>query len=289
MCATPEEVTLNTPYQKIAAKRWRQSGGIPTMGLHGWLDNASTFDNLAPLLPGLELVSIDLPGHGRSTHRPPGMRYHYTDYVDDVMAVADALQWERFTLLGHSMGAGIACLAAGAFPDRVANLVLIEGMGAVTGESDDVADALRRAVRSMRPDRSRPPAAYPDMDVLVRARAAAGKITHASAARLVKRAVKRDAQGLLRWRSDPRLTLPFPQYFTNALMLAFLEAIAAPVLLVTAEDGMLPRRPYYTSRRKAIRNLQHVHLPGNHHLHMDAPIPVAAAINRFFKTELRSL
>ena len=153
MQETPQEIILNTPHCRIAAKKWNQQG-IPTIGLHGWLDNANTFDRLAPLLPKLKLVSMDLPGHGQSGHRPPGMRYHYTDYVDEVMAVADALKWEKFAFLGHSMGAGIACLAASAFPDRIEKLLLIEGLGAVTGELDHVARALRRSILSMQPERT---------------------------------------------------------------------------------------------------------------------------------------
>ncbi len=280
MRGTPQEIILNTPYCRIAAKKWAHDGGIRTIGLHGWLDNASTFDPLAPLLPMLKLVSMDLPGHGRSEHRPPGMRYHYTDYVDEVMAVADRLHWEKFSLLGHSMGAGIACLAACAFPERVERLLLIEGLGAVTGKNDDVAQALRRSVLSMRPDPERKPPIYHDMEVLIRARATAGGISRESAAALVKRAVGHNGNGLC-WSSDQRLKLPFPQYFTNDLMIAFLEAIEAPVLLITAQEGLLAKRPYYTSRCQAIGNLSIVMLPGNHHLHMDTPVPVAAAIERF--------
>lgn len=253
------------------------------LGLHGWLDNANTFDRIAPLLPELNLVSLDLPGHGRSAHRPAGMRYHYTDYLDDVMAAADDLGWEQFTLLGHSMGAGIGCLAASAFPDRIERLILIEGLGAVTGDLEEVPGFLRRSVQAMKPKatRKRPP--YRNLSVLVRARAAAGKINRDSAEILIRRAVGRDGNGY-RWISDQRLKRPYPQYFTNDVMLAFLKAIAAPVLLIAGEDGTLRKRPYFQSRCEVIRHLQTVTLPGHHHLHLDHPAPVAAAINRFIES-----
>jgi len=54
------------------------------------------------------MVAIDLPGHGWSDHRGPQAAYHLVDYVADLLDVADALGWERFGLLGHSLGAGIA-------------------------------------------------------------------------------------------------------------------------------------------------------------------------------------
>lgn len=123
------ESTIETRYLRFAAKRWGDPNGLPVLALHGWLDNAASFDQLAPCLPQLQLVAIDLAGHGHSEHRPSGVKYHYVDYIDDVMAVADALGWERFALLGHSLGAGIACVVAGSFPERITHLMLLEGIG----------------------------------------------------------------------------------------------------------------------------------------------------------------
>lgn len=275
-----EEIKIQTHHLRLTAKRWRADGGFPVLGLHGWLDNANTFDRLAPLLPQMDLVSLDLPGHGMSDHRPAGMRYHYTDYVDDVMAAAGRLEWERFTLLGHSMGAGIGVLAASAFPDRVTQLILIEGMGAVTGDLNDVPGLLRRSVDAMKPQPSKRAAAYYDMEVLIRARAAAGTLKRDSAEILVRRSVKRNGD-VFKWQSDQRLKRPYPQYFTNEVILAFLRGITVPVLLIVAEDGMLRRRPYFQSRCRALKNLRIVTLPGHHHLHLDDPVPVAEAIDEY--------
>jgi pimeloyl-ACP methyl ester carboxylesterase len=267
---------------RLAAKRWGSKNGLPVLALHGWLDNANSFDRLAPLLPDLHLVSLDLPGHGMSDHRPAGMRYHYTDYVDEVVSVADALAWEQFILLGHSMGAGIGCLVASAFPDRISQLILIEGMGAVTGDLGVVPKALRRSIEAMLPDPNQKETTHHDLSVLVRARAAAGDIRRSSAEILVRRAVKRSGDRFT-WQSDRRLVRPYPQYFTNEVMLAFLQGITAPVLLITAENGTLRKRPYFQSRCNAIKDIQIVTLPGHHHLHLDEPSPVATAICSFLE------
>lgn len=278
----PEELVLQTHCLRLTAKSWHGEDGLPVLGLHGWLDNANTFDRLAPLLPQLHLVSMDLPGHGMSEHRPAGMRYHYSDYVDDVMAAADQLGWDRFIMLGHSMGAGIGCLAASAYPDRVARLILIEGLGAVTGGLENVSGQLRRSVEAMKSTPSHQTRAYSDLETLVRARATAGRIRRSSAEILIRRATEQRGTAYY-LRSDQRLKRPYPQYYTNEVMLAFLRDITTPVLLITARDGLLRKRPYFESRCNAIQNLQIVDLPGHHHLHLDHPAPVAEAVAGFIE------
>ncbi len=277
-----KELEIQTPFYRIAAKQWGNPNGTPVIALHGWLDNANTFDRLAPLLPGLHLTCLDLPGHGRSDHRPPGMRYHMTDYVDDVMAVANKLKLEQFVLMGHSMGAGIACLTASAFPANIMRLVLIESLGAVTGGLNDAPASLRHSVLKMRTLSTKRRAGYKDFQKLIKARAAAGNINQDSAEILVRRAFKEEDNQIV-WQSDKRLKVPTPNYLTDELMLAFLRAIEAPTFLVTAESGTLRKRHYFESRFKAIKNLQTINLPGNHHLHLDEPIPVARAIAEFLE------
>ncbi|KAM6137094.1 LOW QUALITY PROTEIN: serine hydrolase-like protein 2 [Pterocles gutturalis] len=103
------ELKFPVPWGHVAAKAWGPSEGHPVLCLHGWLDNANTFDKLIPLLPrDCYYVAMDFSGHGLSSHRPAGSPYHFLDYVTDVCRVAAALQWRRFTLMGHSMGGSVA-------------------------------------------------------------------------------------------------------------------------------------------------------------------------------------
>lgn len=267
---------------RLAARVWGPAEAPPVIALHGWLDNAASFERLAPLLGGLRIVALDLPGHGHSEHRPPGCWYHLTDYVADVLAAADDLGLERFSLLGHSLGGAVATLLAAARPERILRLGLIEALGPLTAGPDEapgyLAHALRRAEQA---GQGRQPPVYADLRQAVEARRAAGGLSTAAARLLVERGSIAAADGV-RWRSDPRLRLPSPFRFTEDQTVAFLAAIAAPTMLITAEAGLLPRdRSLLERRTTAVADLRVQHLQGNHHLHLEDPEPVAAVLRPF--------
>ena len=70
-------------------------------------------------------VALDLRGHGDSDADPEG-RYDHESMARDVKAAADFLGMERLVLIGHSMGGRVALRFAGAHPDRIAGLVVID-------------------------------------------------------------------------------------------------------------------------------------------------------------------
>jgi pimeloyl-ACP methyl ester carboxylesterase len=73
-------------------------------------------------------IAFDLRGHGGS-ESPKSGAYDIIAIADDIGAVADALRLDRFVLVGHSMGAGVALAYAGAHPDRVERLLLLDPIG----------------------------------------------------------------------------------------------------------------------------------------------------------------
>ena len=70
-----EETTLDIPLGRLHALRGGRAGAPKVLALHGWLDNAASFVPLAAHLDDIELIALDLPGHGRSAHLPPGGHY----------------------------------------------------------------------------------------------------------------------------------------------------------------------------------------------------------------------
>ncbi len=89
------------------------------LGATGGLNWRPAFDSLSR---SFRVVAIDHRGHGRGISiREP---FRLADCADDVAALADTLELERFVPVGYSMGGPIAQLIWHRHPDRVAGLVL---------------------------------------------------------------------------------------------------------------------------------------------------------------------
>src|SRR5580698_6199071 len=96
----------------------------PIVCIHGLSGNAHNFDGLAPhLMNDHHVMSIDVRGRGDSEWGPPG-EYAPPVYVSDLSLMLEALELERVTLIGTSMGGIISMIFAGGYPHRVDRLVL---------------------------------------------------------------------------------------------------------------------------------------------------------------------
>ncbi len=280
-----EELTLDVRGLRLAARAHGPPDGTPVLALHGWLDNAASFDPLAPHLAGMRIVALDLPGHGHSQHRPPGAPYHLLDYTADALAAAEALGWASFALLGHSLGGSVAAVLTAAAPQRIERLVMIESLGPLSEEPAQAPGRLARSLAREARAGNRPARRYATLDEAVQARRAVGGLSESAARRLAERATMGDEQGL-RWRSDARLRWPSPYRLTEEQVLAFLAAIDVPVLVLAAEAGPIaPAEPSAARRLAALPHARVHRLPGNHHLHMETPAPVARLIDPFLRPD----
>lgn len=280
-----EEITLEVEGLRIAGKAWGPAGGEPWLAVHGWLDNAGSFDLLAPLLAqgGRRVVAIDLPGHGRSHWRPPSAAYHFMDWIPAVFGVAQALGWDTFGYIGHSLGAGVGAMAAGALPERIRRLVLIEGLGPLVSAEEDAPlnMAAHLQQRLAQPKQSKPLLPYPSrLEAAKRLAGAVPGLTTAAARLLVERGT-REVEGGVSWVTDPRLRHTSPHRFTEGQVLAYLRRILAPVLLVVGESGWTFPEEIMAQRRAAIADCTLERLPGGHHVHLDEAPRLAALIGQW--------
>jgi len=275
------EIDLALPHLRLAAREWGREDGARVIALHGWLDNAASFDRLAPLLPELRVVALDLTGHGRSQHRPPGVNHHFIDWVPEVAAAADALGWDRFSLLGHSMGAGISSLVPAIFPERVQRMVLLEGAGPLAAAAAMAPEQLSSALADEKKLEDPPARVFPNLEAAVAARARDTELDLESSRLLVERGTER-VEGGIRFTHDPRLKTRSRTRLTENQVGAFLSAISCPVLAVRALEGWPFPKDIVMARMAKIPDLERVEVEGGHHVHLTHPERVAPVINRFF-------
>ncbi|MCH2340164.1 alpha/beta fold hydrolase [Pseudomonas sp. NPDC047963] len=283
MSVTFEEIRLSLPHIEVAAHLYGPEDGQPVIALHGWLDNAATFSRLAPLLKGLRIVALDLPGHGHSDHRPLGAAYNIWDYAHDVLQTAEQFGWKRFSLLGHSMGAIVSVLLAGAMPERVERLALIDGVIPFTGEAETAPQKLGESLQKLLAVDDKRKPVYATFEQAVAARMkGVGAVSHEAAERLAQRGLM-PVPGGYTWRTDARLMLPSSMRLTRAHALAFVHRVACPASLILAEQGLL-NQPAMVELTQNMPFAMH-RLPGGHHLHLDDHFgaeAVAAVFNPFF-------
>lgn len=276
------DFAVRTPLGDIAGLRNGREGAPRVLALHGWLDNAASFVPLAPYLDGVDLVAIDLPGHGRSAHLQPGADYSFAYALHSVLDAADALGWDRFALLGHSMGAGIASLVAAACPQRIERGVFIEALGALAEVPERTVERMREAVAATRALPGKKLRVFPDVAPAIQARMKANALSEPVARLLVERGVTAVDGGYV-WSSDPRLTLPTMTRMTEPQIRHLVAGIGCPAKAIFAD----PAQPYLPDalRRERVALMPRgelVVLSGGHHLHMEQPQDVAAAIGDFF-------
>lgn len=270
------EIGAATACGELSALQWGSAEAPPLLALHGWLDNAASFERLAPILAAeRRVIALDLPGHGHSAHLPDrARRYHIADQVDLVLEFAEALGLARFDLLGHSLGAGIASLAAAAAPARVGRLLLIEGLGPLADDGSHTLGRWRDAL-ARRPAARRPPRVFASMDAAIAARVAAGGLDADEARPIVARNL-REVEGGFSWRSDQRLRLATPLRIEEVQLRRLLAGIEAPTLLLLAE----PATPYLPTvlmdaRAACVAAIHVARIAGPHHLHVRQPCETA--------------
>jgi pimeloyl-ACP methyl ester carboxylesterase len=275
------------------------------ISLHGWLDNAASFQRLASsiyqvrsasiaqasdkrLCPKLDIAVLDLPGHGLSDHRHLQATYNLWDDIRDILALADRLGWSRFVLMGHSRGAMIGVLLAAAVPERVSALVLLDGSIPPDVPAEDAPQQLAKHLRDHSrirglEERQRS-LSYASLDDAVAARVRASGLPEYAARLLVERGLVENGDGRFIWRADSRLRGASAVRFSEAQGLAFLAAIECPVLLLMALQG-LGAQAEHVRLLERVPNIDLRLLPGKHHFHMEEEASLLAELISGFLDE----
>lgn len=114
--------------------------------LHGFPESHRTWREVAPALAEQYfVVAPDQRGFADSD-KPEGVEQYRTDrIVADLIALADALEMKRFTLVGHDWGGAVCWLAALRHPDRIARLVIVNSPHPLVFQKSLIDDPAQRA------------------------------------------------------------------------------------------------------------------------------------------------
>lgn len=114
-------------------RAFRLAGSGPVLVLiHGIGDNSSTWLDVIPhLAKKYTVIAPDLLGHGRSDK--PRADYSVAAYANGVRDLLSVLGVERATIIGHSLGGGVAMQFGYQFPEMIERLVLVSSGGVTKG------------------------------------------------------------------------------------------------------------------------------------------------------------
>ncbi|XP_035515552.1 serine hydrolase-like protein isoform X2 [Morone saxatilis] len=270
------ELSVRVPWGEIRGKVWGPDHGRPVLCLHGWADNCGTFKTLIPLLPKeCRYVAVDLAGHGLSSHRPPGVFYSFPAYVADVRRIVEGLQWTKFSVIGHSMGANIAALFSALYPDMVEAVILLDAFGFLPTDPKEIPKVMRQGMEEMlqyEKKTEEKKRVYTFEKAAERLLAANPTLSEESVHILLERGLVQVDGGFV-FSRDLRLNFKNIVRISLEQSLEMQSRIKAPVLVVLADKGFgakLPesyRQILTSTLLQGYRDRNHtvVTVPGDHH------------------------
>ncbi|KAF2349108.1 Alpha/beta hydrolase fold-1 [Trinorchestia longiramus] len=290
--SSPKEFSLKTPTGHIAGKVWNEEAPVAVLCLHGFQDNAGSFDRLIPLLPDhLCSVAIDLPGHGWSSHDPPGVGHVHLHYMISVERVIRHFGWKQVIILGHSMGGGLGMLYAGTRPSLVHSLMTIdlvkpvhlpsEKLPKYSGKSlDKVWEIEHKLLHKPRPT-------YSYDELLTRAlKSHQGSLSKEEMEILLQRGSEQLPDGRYAFTYSLNLVIPSIWVLDSDQVMAFASSLRCRIMVLKAKSAKLYEDQKYADAtlevyRQSSSEFEYHEIPGGHHVHLSQPETVVPYVTRF--------
>uniref|UniRef100_A0A182NZ55 AB hydrolase-1 domain-containing protein n=1 Tax=Anopheles dirus TaxID=7168 RepID=A0A182NZ55_9DIPT len=294
------EERISLPFGDLIGKWWGPRDLRPIVCLHGWMDNAGSFDRLLPLLPrDISFLAIDIPGHGRSAHLPAGVAYYALDTLRLLLQLMQHYGWSRISLMSHSIGAVMSYVFAGVFPDRVDLLISFDLLKPFILDPDMVlfllSDSLPKTLDyDTRAEKKQEKLFAYDEYVEHMHAGFHESISREACHHLLYRAVEPapEREGMYRRIADVRIRHNHGLVWSHDVNLEMARRIRAPFLyLKTAETPLFEDPQYHQETIDVLvaHNDRFVHdvVEGKHHAHLSTPEKVAPAVCTFLQRHWR--
>jgi pimeloyl-ACP methyl ester carboxylesterase len=221
---------------------WGNPSAPPLLLVHGGLDHSRSWDDLARALRAtFRVIAPDLRGHGDSEWAR-GSSYSLADHVYDLTCLMKAAGLQSAAIVGHSMGGMVSLTYAGAFPERVSKLAVLDGVTNFPARRVKPADVrIAEWVADLDKTAQRKTHRYGSVaDGADRMLARNARLTPEQAMHLAIHALRRTADGEFVWKFDPYLRARAPYRLSLDDNIALWSRIACPTLLVSGSESFLP-------------------------------------------------
>ena len=268
---------------------WGNASAPPLLLVHGGLDHSRSWDHVARALrPNFHVIAPDLRGHGDSDWAR-GSSYSLADHVYDLTCLVKSEGLEKVAIVGHSMGGMVSLTFAGAFPEKVSRLVVLDGVTNFPSRKPKpidvrIADWAADLDKTVQRKTQRYASVADGADRMLGRNA---RLTREQAMHLATHALKADADGGYSWKFDPYLRARAPYRLSLEDNIALWSRIACPTLLVAGSDSFLPD-PATAGVFGHFRQAELVKIEGaGHWVQHDKPAEIVAALKSFLEVPVK--
>jgi pimeloyl-ACP methyl ester carboxylesterase len=253
---------------------WGNSDKPPLFLLHGGRDHCRNWDwTAAALRDAWHVIAPDLRGHGDSQWSPDGS-YTMAGYIYDLAQLIHQQRLAPVAIVAHSLGGNIALRYAGIYPEAVAKLVAIEGLGPpprrLAERSRNIAERMDDWIHEQRGLAGRTPRRYASIEeAFHRMQGENPHLSTEQARHLTAHGVNQNEDGTYSWKFD-NYVRAWPPYDMSGRDLQFLwSRIACPTLLLYGKESQ-SGNPADDGRAEPFKQAQVVGIDGaGHWLHHD--------------------
>ena len=267
---------------------WGNEGAPNLLLIHGGRDHCRNWDWVAERLRDrYHIIAPDLRGHGDSDWAAGG-GYGDINYVCDLAQLVHQKKMAPVTVIGHSLGGSLAILYSGLFPETVAKVVAIEGLGPAPHmlarmKDQKFEERVRGWIIARRENAGRSPRKYASFeDAVARMKEANDHLNDEQARHLTLHGAIQNEDGTYSWKFDSLVRMgPGPGGLSADDQHRIWSCVTAPALLVRGMESWASD-PLADGRMKHFKNAQLVNIErAGHWVHHDQLEVFMGHVERF--------
>lgn len=223
------------------------------------------------------------------------MAYHGVDNLYLLNFLCKEYNWDKISLLGHSMGSVLSFMFASVFPSKVDLLIQIDALKPHIYDPEKVAATFQDRIENfMRADqrnqeKSEPPSYTYEQMVERLESGTFGSVTKETAEFLLKRNIKRSEKypGKFYFTRDSRLKYNYSSSFSQEVSVELAKKLNMPHMFIKAKSSpYYERKEYYNQVvdiLKTNKDFELHYIDSTHHLHLTEPEKIAPIISEFIE------